>query len=209
MRGANEKKRVLITAFMPFGGDSLNPTETALAMLPGTIGGATLEKLLLPVEFKRAAELAAKGFERLSPAAVIMLGQAGGRKAVTPELYAKNVMDARIPDNAGYKPEGIPIAPDGAERLSSTLPVNGIVEAIRSAGIPAEVSQDAGTYVCNALMYSMLRLTEGKLPAGFIHVPFIREQVEGVPAREGTAFMELDDILKAVNIAISTVIGTL
>ena len=194
---------------MPFGGDVMNPTEAILGMLPEELDGTRLEKLLLPVEFARAARLAVEAYDRLSPAAVVMLGQAGGRNAVTPELCAKNMMNARIPDNAGFKPEGTPVAEGGEETLRSTLPIGAIVASINAAGIRAEASEDAGAYVCNALMYAMLRHTAGRTPAGFIHVPFTREQVEGFPGREGTAFMELSDILTAVSLALSAVIDAI
>ncbi|MBO4563728.1 MAG: pyroglutamyl-peptidase I, partial [Clostridia bacterium] len=182
---------ILVTAFMPFGGDSLNPTEAVLGMLPDDMGGFRIEKLLLPVVFGEAARLACAEIDRLSPAAVICLGQAGGRRAITPEESAKNLMDARIPDNAGNKPEAEPIEAGGAEKLYSTHPNDAIIAAIRAEGLPAQLSHDAGAYVCNSLLYGVLSHTGGRIPAGFIHVPFIKEQVEGVPGREDTPFMEL------------------
>ena len=207
MRPSNENRRpaILVTAFEPFGGEKLNPTELLLRLLPDEIGGAEIVRLLLPVEFSRAPELAEGAICSLSPSAVIMLGQAGGRRAITPERIARNLMAARIPDNAGDMPAGDPVIPCGSEILESTLPVDRIVEEILSLGIPAEASEDAGTYVCNALLYSVLAQTLGRIPAGFIHVPFIREQVEGVSGREQTPFMELEDIARAAEAAIRLV----
>lgn len=200
---------ILVTAFMPFGGDSMNPTEAILVRLPAKIRGARLFKLLLPVEFKAAPEILLDGMRRISPAAVIMLGQAGGRSAVTPELFGRNVMEARIPDNAGFSPHGEPVAEGGAESLSSTLPNERIVGAIRALGLPAELSESAGTYVCNTLLYSALSAAGGSLPVGFIHIPFAREQTEGVTGREQTPFMELSDMERAVIAAIEAVAQTL
>lgn len=196
-------KTILVTAFEPFGGDGINPTELILSRLPGELEGVHISKLLLPVEFMRAPELALKEIGRLSPAAVIMLGQAGGRSAVTPETTAYNLMEARIPDNAGYEPHGTEAAPGGEAEIPASLPAERIVEAIRALGLPAELSHDPGRYVCNALMYSVLRSLRGSIPAGFIHVPFIRVQTEGVKGRGKTPFMELDDICRAILEAIS------
>lgn len=200
---------ILVTAFMPFGGDGINPTELILSALPDRIGDFALEKLLLPVEFVAAPAIAASEIGRLSPAAVIMLGQAGGRSAITPEFYGKNLMDARIPDNAGFSPRGEQVIPDGAERLISTLPNDETVSAIRALGLPAELSEDAGAYVCNALMYSVLSLTEGAIPAGFIHVPFAPEQTEGVIGRENTPSMRLDDMVRGIEKAVETVVESI
>lgn len=206
---ADPRGDILVTAFMPFGGETVNPTEQALSLLPDGICGFRIKKLLLPVEFGRAAELAAGEYDRLSPAAVVMLGQAGGRSAITPELAAKNLMDARIPDNAGFMPKGLKIAVDGEETLASTLPNEEIVKAIRALGLHAELSRDAGAYVCNSLLYSMLLHTGGRIPAGFIHIPFSSEQTEGVPGRENTPNMRLDDMEKAIAAAIAVVAGTI
>ena len=187
---------------MPFGGDEINPTEAVLEALPKDLGGFAVNKLLLPVVFGKAAELACAEFDRLSPAAVIMLGQAGGRGAITPEAVGRNLMNAGIPDNDGNKPVNEPISADGPEELYSTFPVDGIVESIRALGIPAEVSRDAGLYVCNSLLYGILLHNKGAVPTGFIHVPFIREQVEGVAGREKLPFMELETIIKGITAAI-------
>lgn len=198
-------KTVLVTAFLPFGEDSVNPTQLALDRIPCVIGGAEIRKLLLPVEFGHAADIAEAELDGVSPDAVIMLGQAGGRSAVTPEAEAKNLMNAAIPDNAGYAPKEEPVVQGGEEKLFSTLPNEAIVSAISALGLPAEVSHDAGAYVCNSLLYRMLHHTGGNIPAGFIHVPFIREQVEGFPEREGKPFMELDDEIRAVTAAVKAV----
>ena len=192
-------KPVLITAFEPFGGEAINPSKYVLESLPDFIGGCKIEKLLLPVEFVKACDLALCRYDEVAPAAVIMLGQAGGRSAITPEVAAKNLMNARIPDGAGYKPKNRPIVAGGEKRLYSTLPVEGIVGAIKSLGIAAEPSTDAGEYVCNALLYSMLYHNGGAVPTGFIHVPYIKEQNK-------TPCMTFDDVYRAALAAVDTVI---
>ena len=204
MESPDYKGAVLVTGFMPFGGEEMNPTELLLKSLPDAISGYAVKKLLLPVEFGRAAQLACAEYDRLSPAAVIMLGQAGGRSAITPETTAKNVMDASIPDNAGFMPKALPIIPGGAERLYSTFPAEAIRDAILTLGIPCELSDNAGAYVCNSLLYGMLAHSAGNVPAGFIHVPFMPEQ--GHPDKPS---MELSSMLRGVTAAIEAVIDTL
>lgn len=191
---------ILITAFEPFGGDEINPTELILHGLPDGINGVRLSKLLLPVEFAAAGDIAVRTMLGLKPGAVIMLGQAGGRDSVTPERVAINVMDARIPDNAGFMPQDEPVVPGGPAAYFSALPIKSIVQSISALGIPAGVSNTAGTYVCNALMYRVLHaisLKGLKTKAGFIHFPFIPQQVKGVAGRENEPFIELSSACRA------------
>ncbi len=200
-KAGNERaKIILVTAFEAFGGEELNPTEMVLERLPDTVGGYSLEKLLLPVEFVRCREIAFAKYDEVSPAAVIMLGQAGGRSTVTTETVGKNVMDSRIPDNAGYAPDRLPVIENGPEKLLSTLPVDRICEAVRALGIPCEASGDAGEYVCNTLLYGMLAHDRGTVPSGFIHVPYVREQ-----GHKDKPYMELGEIVKGIKAAIEAV----
>ena len=129
-----------------------------------------------------------------------MLGQAGGRGSITPETAARNEMNARIPDNAGFQPEHLPVLENGPDILYSTLPAEGIVKAVIAQGIPCESSADAGTYVCNALFYRMLFHISRSVPVGFIHVPYIREQNH--PDRP---FLEFDSVRKGIITAVETV----
>lgn len=186
-------KTILLTAFEPFGGDTLNPTEKVLWMLPDEICGYAIRKLLLPVEYGRAADIAISEYDRLRPAAVIMLGQAGGRSAITPETTARNLMDSKSLDNSGRVADNLRISENGPDILSSTLPVGKIVDELTTRGIRCEVSDDAGTFVCNSLFYSMLEHNRGEVPTGFIHVPFIKEQ--GHPDEP---YMEIDVICSAI-----------
>ena len=194
------RKVILVTGFEPFGGETLNPTEILLKRLPGTIGGCEISTLLLPVEFDRARALAFAEYDRLSPDVVVMLGQAGGRSAITPESTGKNIMDARMPDNAGYRPEQVPVVEGGPETLRSTFDIEKIVSAVSALGIPCERSDDAGKYVCNCLLYGMLDHNKGAVPTGFIHVPFIKEQ-----GHNDAPAMELADMEKGIFAAIEAV----
>ncbi len=199
---------ILVTAFRPFGGDGINPTERILSSLPDELDGKHIFKLLLPVEFEEAPRMAARSLMRIRPSAVVMLGQAGGRRDITPERVAINIMDASIPDNAGYEPKDVPLASDGPAAYFATLPIKHIVERLRSQGLSAAVSNSAGTYVCNALMYGVLHEIARRgldIKAGFVHFPFIREQVEGRADRQGVPFIEPEDAIRAAR----TIVGAL
>ncbi|MBR3201631.1 MAG: GNAT family N-acetyltransferase [Mogibacterium sp.] len=194
------RRTILVTAFEPFGGETLNPTAEVLGMLPDESSGYAIRKLLLPVEYGRSAEIAISEYDRLQPAAVIMLGQAGGRSAISPETSAKNLMDCEAPDNAGYIADHERISEKGPDTLSSTLPVGKIVDVLAARDIPCEISDDAGTYVCNSLFYSMLDHNRGDVPTGFIHVPYIKEQ-----GHTDKPFMEISDICMAIEVIIETI----
>ena len=193
---------ILVTAFDPFGGESVNPAQQAVERLADIIGDAKINKLIIPTVFGKAAENVIAQMDLLRPDAVICVGQAGGRKAVTPERVAINVMDANIKDNIGQQPVDEPIVADGPAAYFSTLPVKAMVQAIRDAGLPGEVSNSAGTFVCNSLLYSVLHHAALHMPetrAVFVHVPYIPEQAAG---KDGVASMPLDDIVRALSAAI-------
>lgn len=192
---------VLITAFEAFGGDRLNPArEAALQLsLPGVM------PLILPVEYETAARMAVDAIEKYRPEAVIDLGQAGGRTGITPEKFAVNLRNARSADNAGRVCENEPIVPGGPDRIESRFGAEDIVSALREAGLPAYVSEGAGTYVCNDVMYSVLyHLRNTSVRAGFIHLPFCAEQADAHP---GAFTMELGEMVRGLEIAVATVIG--
>lgn len=156
---------ILITAFEPFGGQSVNASAEVLKRLPETIGGHAVVKDILPVVFGKAAEQALR-----HPADLIfLLGEAGRRQTVTPELKAKNIRDARIADNEGNQPQREPILPDGADEYHTVIPVEEIVG--RMPGDAVSASHDAGTFVCNDTFY--LTGMKSKVPVEFIHVPAI------------------------------------
>ena len=194
---------ILITGFAPFGGETINPSYEAVRLLPDEIAGHTIKKQELPVTFQEAPVLLAEKVRAIRPDVLISVGQAGGRPDITPERVAINLMDARIPDNDGFSPVDIPVEKDGETAYFTTLPVKKMVEAMKEAGIPAGLSYSAGSYVCNTVMYAGLSLAAHEFPAmrsGFIHVPFIPEQLEG--KKEGTPAMELSMIAKGLEAAI-------
>ena len=171
-----ETKTILLTGFMPFGSNETNPSWEAVDALPASIGAWRIEKLRLPVEYGRAADLAYRAATDLKADAVLCAGLAANRTAVTPEAIGINVRDALIPDNAGFFPLGGPIEPDGPAAYFSTMPVREMAKAIRSEGVPAILSYTAGTYVCNDLLYTLLhRFRNTDTRVAFIHVPPVSE----------------------------------
>ena len=166
--------KILYTGFAPFGGERVNPSFEALRLLPDSLDGAAVLRMELPTTFESAGKLLLDTIGRENPDIVICVGQAGGRAAVTPERCAINVRDARIPDNAGHQPKDEPVIAGGPAALFSTLPIKAMAAAARKDGFAAEISNSAGTFVCNDLMYSLLYTLEREFPAvrgGFIHVP--------------------------------------
>lgn len=197
--------KILVTAFDPFGGETVNPAQEAVALLPETIGGHRVHKLTVPTVFGAAAELVTNTMDKLRPDAVVCVGQAGGRRAVSVERVAVNLMDARIRDNAGNQPEDQPVAEGGPAAYFSTLPVKAMAQAIKDAGLEGAVSYTAGTFVCNSLLYSVLHHAAAHMPAArccFIHVPFIPEQTAG---KEGVPSMPLEDMVRALTAAIGAI----
>ena len=192
-------KKLLITGFEPFGGETINPSWEAVARLPDRLGNYQLTKLLIPVVFGDAAEAVVTVADKLSPDVILCIGQAGGRAAITPELVGINLRYASIPDNSGNKPEDEPIFEGGAAARFSTLPVRKIADAISAAGIPCKVSYSAGAYVCNDVLYSLLTHFEGSGTAvGFIHVPYCTEQGK-------EPCMALFDIARAIIAAVEAI----
>lgn len=197
--------KILVTAFDPFGGEQVNPAQQAVQRLADTIGESQIHKLIVPTVFGKAAEDVIAAMDSLYPDAVVCVGQAGGRKAVTPERVAINVMDANITDNIGQPPVDEVIVADGPAAYFSTLPIKAMVQAIRDAGLPGDISNSAGTFVCNSLLYSVLHHAATRMPqtrAVFIHVPYIPEQTAG---KEGIASMPLEDIVRALEAAIASI----
>ena len=197
--------KILVTAFEPFDNEPINPTMLMLERLPVDYDGHEIFKLVLPTVFGKSAEIALAQIAAFEPEAVLSLGQAGGRAVMTLERVAINVNDATIPDNAGAQPVDEPIVPDGPAAYFSTLPNKAIVTAMREAGIPAAISNSAGTYVCNQILYAVLHcIAENKLPAkaGFMHVPYLPVQVADKPNMPS---MSQDDMVRALEIAIRVI----
>lgn len=190
------EKRLLITGFDPFGGETVNPAWEAVKQLPDTIGGYMLCKLQIPTVFGMAAETVLAKAAQWRPDVILCVGQAGGRKAVTPERVGINVRAARIPDNAGNQPVEEPIVPGGPDAYFATVPVRAMAEAVEAAGLPGAVSNTAGTFVCNDVLYTLLHHYAGTpVRAGFIHVPYLPQQ--------GEPNLPLADTVKALTAAIS------
>lgn len=176
-------KKLLITGFDPFGGESINPAWEAVRLLPDVIRDFELVKLVIPTVFGAAAQVVIDKAEEIHPDAIISVGQAGGRAAVTPEMVGINLRYASIPDNMGALPCDIPIAEGGPAAYFSTLPVRAMAKAICDAGLPGAVSYSAGSFVCNDVLYSLLHhFDEAAVRAGFIHVPFLPEQTVDKPS---------------------------
>lgn len=165
--------RILVTGFEPFGGDSLNASGVVAETLARTWThpGVVLATAVLPVEFTRAPEALSSAIRRFGPGAVIALGEAGGRNAVTPERWAGPTAHGRIPDNAGFSPHEQRLD-EVSGNLASRIDVEAMVAAVRAVGLPAAASSDAGRYVCNATYRALLR--EHDMPATFVHLPAVR-----------------------------------
>ena len=190
------KKRLLVTGFDPFGGESINPAWEAVQRLPDSVGNFVLCKLQIPTVFGKAAETVLALAKELRPDVILSVGQAGGRSSVTPERIGVNIRDARIPDNAGNIPSGERIAPDGPAAYFSTLPVKEMAAKIQEAGLPAAVSNSAGAFVCNDVLYSLLHhYHDTKTRVGFIHGPYLPSQ--------GSPSLPLEDTVRALVLAIS------
>lgn len=193
-------KKLLITGFEPFGGQTINPSWQSVLALEDKIGDYSITKLEIPTAFKFGAEKVLEKAEEIHPDVIICVGQAGGRNAITPEVVAINLMDANIPDNLGYKPINERILPTGENAYFSNLPIREIVNAINGEGIPAKLSYSVGAFVCNEVLYSLLHKFSGtNVRVGFIHVPFLPEQTDGAYPS-----LEKDKIVKALTIAIKT-----
>ena len=190
-----ENRNLLITGFDPFGGESVNPSWLAVSRLPEKIGAYTVHKLEIPTVFGAAAAKVLKQAAEVQPDLILCVGQAGGRSAVTPERIAVNIRDARITDNTGNQPQGEFVAPDGPAAYFATVPVMEMAEAIRNAQIPATVSNSAGAFVCNDVLYTLLHHYHGSATrVGFIHVPYLPEQ--------GTPSLPLEQTIAALIAAI-------
>lgn len=208
-RKAEPDMKLLLTAFDPFGGEKTNPAQQAVGLIPANACGAEVVKLTVPTVFVRSVETVVNAIRSEKPDAVLMIGQAGGRSAVSVERVAININSASIADNEGNRPIEELIERDAPAAYFSTLPIVRIADAIKAEGVPAVISNTAGTFVCNQLMYGVLRyIEEEALPirAGFIHIPFAPEQA----ARQSAPMpsMSIEDSARAIETAIRTLAGS-
>ncbi len=189
---------ILFTGFAPFGSDTVNGSWEAVRALPDRIGNVTVYKRELPVVYDRVRDCLTALLDELRPRAVVCVGQAAGRTAVTPELVAVNWRSGAIADNDGIRYDGVPIDAAKPAAYFSTLPVRALTEALCAEGIPAYLSLSAGGYVCNSTMYHLLDLLRDhpEIPAGFVHVPYLstqaaqRPNVASLPLATVTAALE-------------------
>ncbi|WP_323142985.1 pyroglutamyl-peptidase I [Massilia phyllosphaerae] len=200
-------KTVLLTGFEPFNGADVNPSWEAARALDGWSGpGFQVAARELPCVFGRANLALFDAIDALQPDIVIAVGQAGGRHEISVERVALNVDDATIPDNAGQQPVDATIADGGPAAYFSTLPIKAIVRALRLRGFPAGVSQTAGTFVCNHVFYGLMQHAQARgMKAGFIHVPFLPQQVAG--RADAAPSMALNDIIDGLRIAVEVAVG--
>jgi pyroglutamyl-peptidase len=193
--------QILLTAFEPFGGDPFNPSLLIARRLDGeTIAGARVVAVELPCVFHQALWALDAALARTRPVLAVALGLAAGREGLSIERVAINLDDARIPDNAGAQPVDEPVAPGGPAAWFSTLPIKAMVAALNQAGVPASVSQTAGTFVCNHVFYGLQqRLAGTGVRSGFIHVPLLPKQAERYP---GKPVLALAEQVRAVRVAL-------
>lgn len=199
--------RILVTAFEPFAGDTLNASLAAVRLLPARLGRAAITRATLPTEFGRSVERLTRLMERHRPALVLAVGEAGGRSELSVERVAINLDDARLPDNANAQPVDRPVIPGGPPAYFATLPIKAMVAAIRDLGLPGAVSNSAGTYVCNHLFYGLMHLAATRFPglrAGFIHVPCLPAQAA---ARPGTPSMAAADTAQGLAAALGAALA--
>ncbi|MFI2264065.1 pyroglutamyl-peptidase I [Streptomyces tubercidicus] len=173
--------RVLLTGFAPFDGEATNPSWQAVrAAAAEPPAGIEMSAVELPCIYGASVAVLRAAIEEARPEIVVCVGQAGGRPDITVERLAVNVDDARIPDASGAEPVDEAIVPGGPAAYFSTLPIKACVAAVRAAGLPASVSNTAGTFVCNHVFYGLAHLIATELPGirgGFVHVPYAPEQV--------------------------------
>jgi pyroglutamyl-peptidase len=194
----NSAMKALVTGFEPFGNDPVNPSLEAVRRLPSRLGELEVATRVLPTAFGRAIEALEDAVAIIDPDIVLCLGLAGGRAALSLERVAINIDDARIADNHARQPVDTPVVAGGPAAYLTTLPIKAAAVALRQAGLPAIVSNTAGTFVCNHVFYGLMHLAATRRPAmrcGFLHLPYLPEQA----AREdGAPSMALGDIVRGV-----------
>jgi pyroglutamyl-peptidase len=206
-QAVSPEARILLTGFEPFGGEAINPSWEVARLLDGAeIGAARVAAHRLPCSFGEAAASLRAQLDALNPQWVLALGQAAGRSDFSIERVAINVDDARIADNAGAQPIDQPVAGDGPAAYFASLPIKAIVAGLRAAGLPASVSNSAGTFVCNHVFYALMHALRGQrgVKAGFMHLPLLPEQA----ARQaGQASMPLNLMVSGVREALRVAVA--
>lgn len=202
------KPCVLVTGFTPFGGESINPSWQLAQQLEGeTIEGHLVHTKELPCEFESSLPALYQAIDKYHPSVVICLGQAGGRCDISIERVAINVNDARIADNKGQQPIDTPVIAGGPAAHFATLPIKAMLQSALQAGIPASISNTAGTYVCNHVMYGLLEYSQQNdlnCRAGFVHIPYLPSQAAH---HKGAASMSLDTLVQGLKVMLTSAIN--
>ena len=195
--------KALVTGFEPFGGERVNPAQEALGHLPPRLGRVAIGTQILPAVFGASLDALETAVRETNPDIVLCVGLAGGRAALSLERVAINIDDARIPDNKGRQPIDLPVVAGGPPAYFTTLPVKAAVAALREAGLPAIVSNSAGTFVCNHVFYGLMHLAATRgldLRGGFLHVPYLPSQAA---RQDGAPSMALEDIVRGIGIVLT------
>lgn len=202
--------KILVTGFDPFGGEKINPALETIKRLPDTILGTQIIKLEIPTVVGKSLAKIKEAVEKENPDVVLSIGQAGGRSEITVERIGINIDDCRIPDNEGNQPIDEPVVKGGPAAYFVTVPIKAIVENIKAHNIPASISNTAGTFICNHVCYGVAHLAAQRTAAGkpmksgFIHIPFLPEQVIGKPAL--TPSMSLETIVSGITHALEAIV---
>ena len=202
--------KILVTGFDPFGGEKINPALETIKRLPDTILGAQIIKLEIPTVVGKSLAKITEAVEKENPNVVLSIGQAGGRSEITVERVGINIDDCRIPDNEGNQPIDEPVIKGGPAAYFVTVPIKAIVENVKAHNIPASISNTAGTFICNHVCYGVAHLAAARTAAGkpmksgFIHIPFLPEQVIGKPAL--TPSMSLETIVSGITHALEAIV---
>jgi pyroglutamyl-peptidase len=195
--------KALVTGFEPFGGDRVNPSFEALQRLPRRLGGLDIVTAALPVVYGAALPALREAIAAARPDIVLGVGLAGGRAELSLERVAINIDDARIPDNGGNQPIDRPVIAGGPAAYFATLPIKAAVAALRDAGLPAAVSNSAGTFLCNHVFYGLMHESAtgaDRFRAGFLHVPYLPSQAALTP---GAPSMALEQIVEGIEIILT------
>lgn len=198
--------KILVTGFDPFGGEPINPAIETVKRLPDTIAGADIIKLEIPTVCHKSLRVIDDAIAQYDPDMILSIGQAGGRPDVTVERVGINMDDCRIPDNEGNQIIDEPVVVGGPAAYFVTLPIKAMVQNIQQRGIPASVSNTAGTFVCNHVTYGVCHMVATKYPgkrSGFIHIPYLPEQVTD---KKNMPSMSQDLLVEAITAAIEAMV---
>lgn len=200
--------KILVTGFDPFGGEPINPAIETVKRLPDVIAGAEILKLEVPTVCHKSLQVIDEAIKKYDPDVILSIGQAGGRPDITVERVGINVDDCRIPDNEGNQKIDEPVYPDGPAAYFVTIPIKAMVQKIQSKGIPASISNTAGTFVCNHVTYGVCHLVATKYPgkrSGFIHIPYLPQQVTN---KSNMPSMSQDLLVEGITAAIEAIAET-